>query len=266
MSDGIQRVATDLGAVIEAAADDRNLSTQELRRVLRFVARVAHVVEQALQDVYGLAVEVKHVASGDKRELQRLRRELDLVRARSAYSKAEEICSRLRHLREQFENDVALLLRCSQGDRRWQELFWLLEEREGRIIQLVEASTSDMAQRLDALEDTGIFGRSQAKVGTIRIADDTTKKILISLRELRDIRDRIFGLSGQAGFLELTESDVPALRQQAHQLNVQITTGDLYRTDITNATVGAVAIGSSADAHGNAGRDTIPDSKSDVSR
>lgn len=246
--DSLREVATELSAVIEAASTDTQLEAQDVRRVLRFVARVAHVVEQALQDVYGLAIEVKHVKPGDRREIDRLRRELDLIRSRSEYSKAEEICSRLRHLREQFEHDVALLLRCSRGDARWQQVFWLLEEREGRIIRLVEDCTRTMGEQLGVLSNAGLLNRSQARTETANTADEAAHAIQGSLKELREIRDRIFGLSGQAGFLELTETDAGGLRTQAHQLNVQVTMGDIYKTDITGSTVGAVAIGPGASA------------------
>ncbi|WP_437673237.1 hypothetical protein [Sorangium sp. So ce131] len=259
ISNALHQVATELGAVVAAAAADAQLNAQDVRRVLRFVARVAHVVEQALQDVCGLALEVKHVKPGDSEQIDRLRRELDLVLARSEYSKAEEICSRLRHLREQFERDVALLLRCSRGDARWHELFWLLEEREGRIIQLIQSCTSTMAERLAALSDAGLFGRSLARSETEKTADDAAREILRSLRELREIRDRIFGLSGQEGFLELTEVDATGLREQAHQLNVQVTTGDIYRTDIHRSNVGAAAIGPTASAQGSATLPEVPE-------
>lgn len=257
----LHQVATELGALVEGATADAQLNAPDVRRVLRFVARVAHVVEQALQDVYGLAVEVKHVTPGDKREIDRLRRELDLIRSRSEYSKVEEICSRLRHLRGQFEHDVALLLRCSRGDARWQQLFWLLEEREGRIVRLVEDSTRTMGDRLDALSVAGFLGRSEARSEVAKTADEAARALHHSLKELREIRDRIFGLSGQAGFLELTETDSGALRSQAHQLNLQVTTGDIYKTEISGSRVGAVAIGTGASAEGTAGPAKAPRSR-----
>jgi len=259
VEDSLLRIASELGAVVEATTDPQ-LTAQDARRVLRFVARVAHVVEQALQDVYGLAIEVKHVSVGDKQEIGRLQRELDLVCSRSEYSKAEEICSRLRHLREHFEQDVALLLRCSRGDARWQQLFWLLEEREGRIIELVNDCTRTMGDHLQALSESGWTSRSQAGARSAKAADDAARAIHGSLRQLREIRDRIFGVSGQEGFLELTEADPGALRTQAHALNVQISTGDIYKTDIAGSTVGAVAI-AAASAQGTVGSSRPPGSR-----
>jgi hypothetical protein len=252
--DAVHHVATELSAVVEAAASDDHLSTRDMRRVLRFVAKVAHVVEQALQDTYGLAIEVAHVRKGDRDEIYRLRRELDLIRARSEYSKAEEICSRLRHLRAAFEQDVALLLRCSRGHERWQQLFWLLEEREGRIVRLLDESTASMAAQLDELEDAGVFRRSQVSSETHKMAAAAGTAIHTALRELRDIRDRIFGLSGDVGFLALTEEDPLKLRELAHQLNVRIATGDTYRMTVTDATVGALSFGPGASATGSAAR------------
>jgi hypothetical protein len=86
----------------------------------------------------------------------------------------------------------------------------------------------------------------------VKSADESVAAIHDSLRELREIRDRIFGLSGQAEFLELTEADASALRTEAHQLHVKITTGDVYNTNISDSTIGAAAIGAGASARGTA--------------
>jgi hypothetical protein len=203
-----------------------------------------------VQDVYGLAVEVKHVKPGDQREIHRLRRELDLICSRSEFSKVEEICSRLRHLREQFEQDVALLLRCSHGDPRWQQLFWLLEEREGRIIRLVNDCTTTMGQSLEVISNASFLSRGRATSASVKSAEESSFSLLSALRELREIRDRIFGLSGQAGFLELTEPDPNGLRTAVQHLAVQIKTGDTYNTNVTSSTLGALALGAAASASG----------------
>lgn len=242
----VHQVAMELGAVVDAAAADPQLQAHEIRRVLRFVARVAHVVEQALQDVYGLAIEIKYLRPGDRDEIERLRRELDMILVRSQYSKAEEICSRLHHLRKQFEEDVALLLRCSRGDERWRELFWLLDEREGRIIQLVQHCTSSMSQQLEIVSRGTLASRD-----VVESADVSSRAVRAAIAELREIRDQIFGLSGQAGFIELTETDPDSLHARSHQLCVSIVNGNVYNTELSGSTVGAVAVGDEATARGH---------------
>lgn len=206
-----------LDAVATSGASQR-LNAEEQRRVLRFVVKVVHVVEQALQEVYGLAIEVKHIQSGNVKEINRLLHELDLVLSRSAFSKTEEICSRLRNLRLLFESDVSLLLQCSQGDPRWYELFSLFEEHEGRIIRLVQRAISDLAKALETLRSPGVFGASKEKTKAYQTADNASRELLTSLRELRDLRDRILGLSGKVGFLELTDVAPDQFRHQANAI------------------------------------------------
>ena len=245
----LQSVIRELVGVIDTSSNDVLLNAEGQRAVLRFVARVVHVVEQALQDVYGLAVEVKHIQPGDKAEVARLGRELDLVLTRS-HAKSEGICSRLHSLREIFEQDVGLLLRCSPGDPRWHELFWLLDDREGRVIQLVESLVRELTTALDSFGDAGLFGRAKAREEVQHAADEAGIQLRYALRELHEIRDKILGLSGQAGLLELTEDSPEQFRREARALSVKINTGDIYRTQIDNSTVGALAVGAQAHATG----------------
>jgi len=229
-------IVRELGGLVEASTTDASLSGEEHRRVLRFVARVAHVVEQAVQDVYALSIEIRHVKPGDGEEIDRLRRELDLILVRSAYAKSEEICSRLGNLRDVFEKDVAQLLRCSRGDPRWHDLFFLLDEREGRIIQLVQAAVWELSSRLDSLRSAGFFQRGRAHAAAAESADDVMMELHAALVDLRKIRDAIFGVSGTAGFLELTATDPEGVRHLAHMLNLEITMGDKFE-NISNATI-----------------------------
>jgi hypothetical protein len=247
----LQSVIQELVGVIDTSSGDLSLNSEGQRTVLRFVARVVHVVEQALQDVYVLAVDVKHIRPGDAAEIARLSRELDLVLMRS-HAKSEGICSRLHALREVFESDVSLLLRCTPGDPRWHQLFWLLDDREGRVIQLIQNVVQELKSALQTLEQVGFFGRSKTRDEVRLAAEEASVQLRAALGELREIRDKILGLSGQAGLLELTEDSPEQFRQEARALTVKITTGDLYRTEIQHSMVGALAVGDHATATGTA--------------
>lgn len=213
------RLVTDtLVDAIATSSSMPEIKSEEQRRVLRFIIKVVLVVEQALQEVYGLAIEVKHVRPGNEQMIDHLMRELDQILIRSAFSRTEEICSRLSNLRLLFESDVALLLRCSPGDPRWYELFSLFEEREGKIISLVQSAVRDLGKSLETLRSPRIFGTSKLKENVNQISDKAGKEILKSLRELRDLRDRILGLSGKVGFLELTEVAPDQLRYYANAM------------------------------------------------
>jgi hypothetical protein len=245
----LQSVIQELAGVIDTSSGDASLNADGQRAVLHFVARVVHVVEQAVQDVYVLAVEVKHVRADDVREIARLDRELDLVLMRS-HAKSEGICGRLHTLREVFERDVSALLRCSRGDAQWQQLFWLLEEREGRIIRLTEDVVRELTSALRSLSDPKPPGEVR------HIAEEAASRLRAALGELREIRDKILGLSGQAGLLELTEDSPEQFRREARALTVKFI-GDIYRTEIQNSTLGAVGVGPGARAVGTINRGAV---------
>ena len=79
----------------------------------------------------------------------------------------------------------------------WQGLFGLIEQREGRIIMLVQRTANDLADLL-----------SQAERGDLRplksYAAQQGSELRAMLSDLHALNGRILGLSGKAGFLELT--------------------------------------------------------------
>ena len=85
--------------MVGASATNRALSGADLRRVLSFLAKVAQVVDQAFQDVYSVLIELKYLSIRDlyTGRATELRKQLDMIQARSRYRDAEEICSRLYH-------------------------------------------------------------------------------------------------------------------------------------------------------------------------
>lgn len=93
-------------AKLEAITDD------ELSEILSFLAKVSHVVEQAFCDVLAILIEIKFLRPRDlsSNKIHDLRRKTALVLARSRYRDAEEICSRLGHLKEKYEMELASLI------------------------------------------------------------------------------------------------------------------------------------------------------------
>ncbi len=206
---------------------DRRMPDDDLRDVLSFLVKVTQVIDQAFQDVLTLAIELAYLTPADAsyERIRRLQMELDLLTARSHYRESLEICSRLKHLRKQFEQYIRPTIQGLAKDQEWRELFWLIEDREGRIIMLVENTAIALSREL---------GRAQNS--NVSAVNATSRSLVAELRpllaDLRDMTNQILGLSGRPGFLELTR-DRAALRQAAQIVIKQggfHMTGDVYNT------------------------------------
>lgn len=238
----LERVVQQLEDIVSTAASDTNVSDYDLRRVLSFIAKVVHVVDQAFADVYSLLVEFKYLSLDDKESgrLDQLRKELDLIQARSRYRDAEEICSRLHHLRSHYEDQLQGVVTSIGDPNKWREVFWIVEEREGRIIRMVHESVRELSQLVEEV--------SKTRIDQIRKrAAERAEAIRASLQELRELSNSIMGLSGQPGFLELT-ADRAALSRQAR---IFINRGGIRmsqrRINVSGGQVGV--IGDNAHAH-----------------
>jgi hypothetical protein len=97
----------------------------------------------------------------------------------------------------QFEQQVGPLINHLPGQGEWRGLFWLIEEREGRIITLVQQTTWQLGHELDSLDRTNLPSfRDSART--------LVQEMRPLLTELRDLTNKIMGFSGKPGFLELT--------------------------------------------------------------
>src|SRR5262245_54009031 len=99
MPSQLESLTAQVKDMVRTVIADPGIGDPELRRVLRFLTKVVQVVDQSFQDVLALLYEFKYVTVADVQteKVSDLRKELDLLRARSRYRDAEEICSRLHH-------------------------------------------------------------------------------------------------------------------------------------------------------------------------
>jgi hypothetical protein len=236
----LDRVVTELEEIVESAAADPRMSAPDLRRVLSFLAKVAQVVDQAFQDVYSLLIDLKYLSEEDLNSgrATELRKQLDMILARSRYRDAEETCSRLFHLREQAEDQLRPLIEGLGHSDRWWRVLTLVEEREGRIIMLVQGTVHSLS---DLLRNVGSRNLDELNA----VAADKAEEIRRALIDLRSVSNEIFGLSGSDGLLELT-----ADRQQlARRANLFINKGTFTMSRDTYSAGQAGAMGPGARAH-----------------
>jgi len=105
------------------------LTAPDVQRILRFFSRVTLVVDQALEDVLALSIDLSYIrASGlAENRIIDFQREMDVLVFRRHYHDMEEICSRLRMLRQQYEVQIRPLLR-DVSTAEWADLCSLIDE------------------------------------------------------------------------------------------------------------------------------------------
>ena len=222
----IQTLISQVQAMAESVVTDRSISSSDLRRVLKFLTKVVQVVDQAFEDVYATLFEFQLLTAEDinSGRLKDLRKELALLHAQDRYRDAEQICSRLHGLSEQYMQHIEPIVEKLGNSGQWNKLFYLLNEREGHIIYMVDQAVRELEQMLSSADE---FSLSSIK----STATKKTNTIRVSLIKLQSLKDQILGLSGDAGFLELTETDRSSLERQV------IIMGDIFSR---NTNVGGI--------------------------
>lgn len=234
----IEGLVRELNDLTETALLRARLEPPDLRRVLAFTAKVSQVADQAFQDVLAVLIEVKYLAASDLRpdRIRDVRKQVELLTARSRFRDAEEICSRLHHLGDQYQSQIAPLLAGVTDTHSWQGVFGLINEHEGRLIMLVHQTVSDLGRRLARVNVDSL-------ASLVHYADERIGAVRRGIDELRSLSNRILGLSGVPGLLELIETGGPQRPSAVffNQGGLRMS-GDTY----TVGQAGAVGPGSSA--------------------
>ncbi len=213
------QLAKQILMMVESATSDSKVASKELRQVLKFITKMVQVVEQAFQNVYATLTEIKLLKPGDlgTESIAEIERDVELIFSRSWYRDAEEICSRLHHLTEIYGQQIAPIVDKLEQRQEWQQVFYLINEHEGRIIFLVRNAVEEISQSLGSLnteEDIRIVSQ---------LADRKRKSILEVLNILRELQNQILGLSGSDGFLELADSSREVISQNINFLIDKVT-------------------------------------------
>jgi hypothetical protein len=213
-------LVTEIDRIVDTAVSDPTLEDADSRRLLRFISQVIQVVEQAFQDVLSLLIEIKLLQESDlhSSKMVELRKNAELLTSRSYYRDAAEICSRLKHLRANFDEFIRPSVSHLPNFSDWQGVFGLIEHREGRIIMLVEQSVYEISDLLDRV-DSGNLDSVKNN------ANQYAEELRSLLKELRELTNRILGFSGHAGFLELTTNRSELQREVKLMVDKSITHG-----------------------------------------
>src|SRR3954470_17431526 len=107
-TDELHDLTEQLAAMSSAVVSSTDIAAPDLRTVLKFVNKVVQLVDEAFQDVYVVLVDISLLDDDDlgTDRVKEARRSLALLTAKSKYRDAEEICSRLHHLTDDYREHV----------------------------------------------------------------------------------------------------------------------------------------------------------------
>jgi hypothetical protein len=207
-TDDLQELASDFEELTRSTVSS-DADSFQLRQVLRFIDKILHVLGESFESVYGILVDITYITEDDVQRNRHLslKKELDMVVAKSHFRDSSEICSRLRYLRETYDSSIAPIIHAQGLDvGSWSSIFGLLDEYEGAIIGSINHSVFELRGLLD-----------QADVGDLSQLHSVAKRRSEVLREnldrLRDLSSQILGASGREGLLALTATNRDGLSQ-----------------------------------------------------
>lgn len=196
---GLTELIEQVDHMVDTVASDTTLPDPTLRQVLRFLSQVIQVVEQSFHDALSVLIEIKFLDARDlnSAKMLELRKQVELLTARSYFRDATEVCSRLTHLRENFDEFIRPSVQHLPEFSDWSGVLGLIEHREGQIIFLIEATAMEISNLLSQADENSL-------TNVRRSASQRADQLRAVLSELHDLNGRILGFSGKAGFLELT--------------------------------------------------------------
>jgi hypothetical protein len=197
----VEAIVDQLEDMTNSATISQSISPEELRCVLQFISKVIHVIDGVYGDMFAILIDFKYLTDADIQvgRLTTLSKNLEMLKSKSHFRDVEEICSRLRHISEYYQQEVCPILVRNGIDRssEWSEVIDLIREYEGRIMDTMNS----VLWKLDNM----IRGGGPVQASDInQFATVTADTIDRALDRLRDLRGQIMGMSGQPGLLELT--------------------------------------------------------------
>lgn len=193
-----QEIARQLQNMSRSAITDMTVSDDDVLKILRFISKVATVVDQAFEDVFATLMDVRFLTPADLLEPRKteLLKRLAGTTDHQRFKYAEDICGRLHHLSEEYAASVQPRLGSLRAEQDWTHVFALLDHHEGWIISQVSNRVFVLQEALDKAKTDDLL---KLKADATAAIDE----IRGALKTLGQLRNSILGLSGQAGFLEL---------------------------------------------------------------
>lgn len=229
-------ISRQLGTWLTRVEQNKSIPAATRLDMGLFLDRVVELVEQSFREVLRLSIKLQFMPDTDlsRDRIQEYRRRAEQLRARDRYRDVDFICGRLHVLRAEFEAYREFTE--SFGDD-FQQLMWLVDEREGAIINLVQGFVYEVIHRLDQM----MKARNQDDAKILRdemrnFVVDRIGELELAIKDLVDIHNRILPLLGESEFLKVIAGTArPAQSVKVIDKRVQTGGGDYAAGNIQKA-------------------------------
>lgn len=233
-------LARQFESMLRTAAADPQSSAPQLRQILRFMARVVQVVEQAFDSLQMSLIELKYLSPAEFDESRRLEllKQLESLGSREHMRQVEIVCGRLHALMNDYHDHIAPALSSLTAPTQevWLNTSQLLDQHEGLIINLFGQAIWDLTQMVQNAQ-------TEADLKAIReFAAKRSAETRAAVDRLHALNTALLGHSGSAGLIELTETLTP----DQLRANVNVVIDQSIRVGNVSGTGIAVGHGASA--------------------
>ena len=226
-----------LKLMTQAVIENANIDVTDSRRVLRFISKLTQVINQAFNNIYPILIEVSLLRDSDlgSDKIQELRREVKLLTSRDYYRDVQLICGQLNELQAQYRDNIEPIINnfTVVQKNEFREVFYLIDQHEGYLIGIVNNMTYDIDRQLDDL------AQNQSVDKLVTFASEQAQVFKKSINELNLLGNKILGVSGKEGLLELLSTDkLSDSKNVIHNIMLanEIVMGDKF-SNISNATI-----------------------------
>jgi Effector-associated domain 11 len=226
-----------LKLMTQAVIDSANIDVTDSRKVLRFISKLTQVINQAFNNIYPILIEVSLLRESDlgSDKIQELRREVKLLTSRDYYRDVQLICGQLNELQGQYRDNIEPIINNFTANQKneFKEVFYLIDQHEGYLIRIVNDMTYEIDQKLDNLN------RTHSVDDLVSFASEQAQIFKQSINELNLLGNKILGVSGKEGLLELLSTDkLSDAKTVIHNITLanEIVMGDKF-SNISNATI-----------------------------
>ena len=221
----LQNLIAQLPQQISEVASNDNIDNEALRRILSLIGEAVESFELLYRGIYDSMLKISTLDTTHLKEIsnsyERWRETVGSI-TYHRFNSSESLYHKLSNLKDEFENLVGPRLTGIKLIEDWKVLFNDIVDIRGNIIL-------DSEEFLYGVSHDLKIGFSETRINLYKErAFILSKEIKRNIDNLRTVRGRIFGISGERGFLELTKSNRSLIPEQVQTLVIN---QDLSRTE-----------------------------------
>jgi hypothetical protein len=223
--DALETLIESLNSTVNVAVTSAEyVGSDSLRKLLTLVSTVSLEVQNSFSQILAILIKLKYISS--REEIRKILRDFDYHRYGFGNRQDVLYCYRLRELCESYQSLVLPeLVKANLEDlESWLRVFFEFEHLPGSVLNIERVAYEELRSLLQELERNEQPERQDYEV----VKEKSTAYIVNlnnSLAELQVLNNKILGLSGRTGFLELV-NDPERLKQASISIVKDVTEVD----------------------------------------